>query len=259
MSGDDRVCDDCGQLYIHTVTAGPGRSKRSCGCDAVLNPVADDTENAFANAAIRALNASGDVETAARIYEATRDRLLADGGVPESFESLASTCESCGDDVDPERLIEGECPGCHYRPMTDGGAREETIQNWLVINWREGTTRTRKSKPDASKLGTHELTTSLTLNVTIPDVDVPELVADVEVPQPRVEASELSDLEAEDSPDWMDLADEIVDEHPEADPFDEVDQLVVAVLEDAPGKPDVKEVKRYLQQQLRELQRGEHQ
>ncbi|GAB7011755.1 hypothetical protein JCM18549_00260 [Halolamina salina] len=143
--------------------------------------------------------------------------------------------------------------------VTDGGAREETIENWLVINWREGTTRTRKSKPDAAKLGTHELATSLTLNVTIPDVDVPELVADVEVPQPRVEASELSDLETEDSPDWMDVADEIVDEHPETDPFDEIDQLVVAVLEDTPGRPDVEEVKRYLQQQLRELQRGENQ
>jgi len=142
---------------------------------------------------------------------------------------------------------------------TESDNREETIQNWLVINWREGTTRTRKSKPDPSSLSTHELTTSLTLNVKIPEVNVPELVADVEVPQPRVEASELSDLEAEDSPDWMDVADEIVDDHPEADPFDEVDRLVVAVLEEAPGKPDVEEVKRYLQQQLRELQRGEHQ
>jgi len=135
--------------------------------------------------------------------------------------------------------------------------REETIENWLVINWREGTTRTRKSKPDPSSLGTHEISTSLTLNVTIPEVETPELRADVEVPQPRVEASELSDLEAEDSPDWMDVADEVVDDNHEADPYDEVDRLVVSVLEDAPGRPDVDEVKRYLQTQLREVHRGE--
>ncbi|NHX37187.1 PadR family transcriptional regulator [Halolamina sp. R1-12] len=126
--------------------------------------VADNTDNAFANAAIRALNATGDVRTAARIHEGARGRLVtdgghesdyecrhcswagdecdrrdhypvcpecsrivevrqelvADGGVPESFDDLASTCETCGDDVDPEYLIEGECPGCHYRPVADG-------------------------------------------------------------------------------------------------------------------------------------------
>jgi len=56
-----------------------------------------------------------------------RQELVADGGVPETFDDLASTCEHCGDDVDPERLIEGECPGCHYRPVADGGVELEDI------------------------------------------------------------------------------------------------------------------------------------
>jgi len=48
--------------------------------------------------------------------------LVTDGGVPRSFEDLAGTCESCGDSVDPQRLVNGECPGCAYgEPMTDGG------------------------------------------------------------------------------------------------------------------------------------------
>ncbi len=53
----------------------------------------------------------------------TEQTVVADGGVPQSFEDLAGTCESCGDDVDPDRLIEGECPGCQYRldVATDGG------------------------------------------------------------------------------------------------------------------------------------------
>jgi len=50
-----------------------------------------------------------------------RQQLVADGGMPETFDELASTCENCGDDVAPDRLIEGECPGCHYRPVADGG------------------------------------------------------------------------------------------------------------------------------------------
>ncbi len=48
-------------------------------------------------------------------------QVLTDGGVPETFDELAGTCENCGDDVDPDWLIEGECPGCHYRPVADGG------------------------------------------------------------------------------------------------------------------------------------------
>jgi len=116
------TCKNCGETYLIEMIAGPGEAQRSCGCAFVPEfEVPDDTENAFANAAIRAMNATGDVETAALIHEDARGRLVADGGVPESFESLASTCENCGDDVDPERLIEGECPGCHYRQMGDGG------------------------------------------------------------------------------------------------------------------------------------------
>lgn len=166
-------------------------------------------------------------------------------------ETVETHEEETGHEVVSER-VDGTT-----RLVTDGGAREETIKNWLIINWKQGSTRTRKSKPEPSSLGTHELATSLTLNVTIPEVDVPELVADVDVPQPRVEASELSDLEVEDSPDWMDVADAVVDDNPDANPLDEIDRLAVTVLEDAPNRPDVAEVKHYLQTQLRELNRGE--
>ncbi len=161
-----QICDHCGDTYNVETIAGPGEARRSCGCR-FTPTVADDTDNALANMAIRALNAAGDVETAARIHEGThgrsvgdsnhepdyecrhcdwagdecdrrdhypvcpecsrivevRQELVADGsGVPENFEDLASTCENCGDNVDPERLIEGECPGCHYHePVADGG------------------------------------------------------------------------------------------------------------------------------------------
>jgi hypothetical protein len=292
------TCECCGEAYTHTTCDG-ANATRSCGCSTTP---------------------------------------LTDGGrVPQSFEALAATCETCGGDVEPQYLEDGECPGCLYgepltdggedlldvcpdcdgssiksnagggfggrpstgrgryfcsdcgthfeepatRPrrgkpvrrglagkladpdvgpddlVTDGGAREQTIQNWLVINWQEATTRTRKSKPDPSSLGTQELATSLTLTVTIPEVEMPDLVADIEVPQARVEASELSDLSVEDSADWRDVADAVVDEHPDADPFEDLDRLVVAVLEDAPGRPDIEEVKRYLRSQVRQATRGE--
>jgi len=81
-----KTCPLCGNPITYTVVCGPGAAANSCGCS-------------------------------------VEPDLVADGGVPKSFEDLAGTCESCGDDVDPDRLIEGECPGCHYRPdaVADGG------------------------------------------------------------------------------------------------------------------------------------------
>jgi hypothetical protein len=84
--GGQKTCRRCGQPITHTVCSGPGAATNSCGCS--VDP-----------------------------------ELATDGGVPESFEDLAGTCESCGEDVDPDWLIEGTCPGCEYRPdaMADGG------------------------------------------------------------------------------------------------------------------------------------------
>ncbi len=86
--GGQRTCEHCGFPITHTVSAGPGETQHSCGCS-------------------------------------TQPDLLTDGGIPETFDDLRSTCESCGDRVDPERLIDGECPGCTYRDdaqlVTDGG------------------------------------------------------------------------------------------------------------------------------------------
>jgi len=70
----------------------------------------------------------------------------------------------------------------------------EEIHNWLIIDWQNGSTRTRKSEPDPSSLGTHEIATEVHLDLVIPEVDVDNLTARVEVPQPRVEATELEDL-----------------------------------------------------------------
>jgi DNA-binding PadR family transcriptional regulator len=49
-------------------------------------------------------------------------RLVTDGGVPENFEDLVATCQTCGGDVEPKYLEDGECPGCVYgEPVADGG------------------------------------------------------------------------------------------------------------------------------------------
>jgi hypothetical protein len=136
---------------------------------------------------------------------------------------------------------------------------EKEIRNWLVINWQDGSTRTRKSKPSASSLGTHELATELTLDIHIPEVDVDELRARVEVPKPRVEQTALNDVDAEDAPDWMDVADEriqaFINDHGRdwAAFRERFDSMVVSVLTDAPTRPPVEDVRDYLRQTVREV------
>lgn len=140
--------------------------------------------------------------------------------------------------------------------------REESIENWLILNWKEGTTRTRKSEPDQRKLGTHEIATRLKIDVVIPKVDVPELAARVEVPGPQVETAVLDDVDEADLPDWKDVADDVfedaVDPNPtEAELRGYVDAMVVETLQDAPGRPDVSDVRSYLSRKSKRYERGD--
>lgn len=127
--------------------------------------------------------------------------------------------------------------------------QSKQIENWLVINWRSGSTRTRKSEPD--DLGTYEIATRLSVDVEIPDVEAPELAARVQVPQPRVQTAVLESIDEEDLPDHADVAAEIVEEHadeiertpPGDDLLDRlVDELTTKTLIAYDGYADPEEV-----------------
>jgi hypothetical protein len=135
---------------------------------------------------------------------------------------------------------------------------EKTIHNWLIINWQDGSTRTRKSEPSPSSLGTHELATELRLDVVIPEVDVDELRARVEVPKPRVEQTALDDMDADDAPDWMDVADDRLAEFFDRAGYDwsawreAKAAVVVDILDNAPTRPPVADVKTYANRQVKQ-------
>lgn len=135
--------------------------------------------------------------------------------------------------------------------MSEGGRDAETreITNYLIVDWDSGSTRTRKSEPSASDLGPRELATELNLDIIVPEVTMPELHATVEVPQPRVESAQMDDLDAEDAPDWHDIADEFLAREPEAD-VDDTESLALDVIEAAPGRPEVRDVVDYLRREL---------
>jgi len=71
-----------------------------------------------------------------------------------------------------------------------------TYGGYLIIDWREANTsdaiRFRKTEP--SNPAPHEIAIPVSVNVTVPDVEVPSIEADVDVPAPEVEEVVRSDL-----------------------------------------------------------------
>jgi hypothetical protein len=132
----------------------------------------------------------------------------------------------------------------------------KTIDGWLVIDWKNETHRTRKSKPSASELGANELVAELDIDVTIPEVETATLPLQVEVPEPQVQSAELSALSAEELPDWTAVADErLADRDDDLEATEQaheiasiVKKVVAETLLDAPGRPDPERVEEYVHQ-----------
>ncbi|MFW6434826.1 MAG: hypothetical protein ACOCY1_00450, partial [Halovenus sp.] len=88
---------------------------------------------------------------------------------------------------------------------------EKSITGWLIVDWRNGSHRTRKSKPKQSELGANELLAELEIDVHVPDVEVPTLSAKIDVPEPRVHAATLDALADDDLPEWTEAANNAID------------------------------------------------
>lgn len=132
---------------------------------------------------------------------------------------------------------------------------EKTIKGWLVVDWRNGTHRTRKSKPSASDLGTNDLLAKLEINVTVPKVDVPTLAVDIDVPEPAVYAATLEALDDAQLPGWTDIANERLGEVEIPDPFTAdgmfdmtVDTIAMHVLRETDTRPDADQVRQYVEE-----------
>lgn len=110
---------------------------------------------------------------------------------------------------------------------------DKTITGYLVVDWRDGSHRTRKSKPSASELGTNELLAELNIDVHVPEVDVPTLAAEIDVPEPRVHAATLDALDEDDLPDWTDVADDVIESNGariQRDASSDIDDIVNALV-----------------------------
>jgi hypothetical protein len=136
-------------------------------------------------------------------------------------------------------------------------SKKKTYKQWLVLDWKTGDSRTRKNKPSSSELKANEILAELKVDVEVPEVDVPTLAVQIDVPEPQVYQATLEAIDDEDLPDWTDAANEILADHRGVitDAYDEaeldgvVDQMATQTLMNAPGRPPVDQVHEYLDAQ----------
>lgn len=61
----------------------------------------------------------------------------------------------------------------------------KTYEGWLIINWRNDRLRFRKTEPD--NLNPSEIAVPQNVTVTVPDIEVPGVELDIDVPPATVE------------------------------------------------------------------------
>lgn len=132
-------------------------------------------------------------------------------------------------------------------------SKKKEYQQYLVLDWKTGESRTRKSKPTAGDLGANELVAELHVSANIPQVETSVLAVEIDVPEPQVYQATMDALDDEDLPDWSDTAAEVLDENRAdvlssdmGDLKDLTHRLTTEVLLEAPGRPATDHVQDYL-------------
>lgn len=132
------------------------------------------------------------------------------------------------------------------------------IEGWLIVDWKTGKHRTRKSEPDRKSLGKNELVAKLNINVNVPEVDITELAVDINVPEPHVRAATLEALDEEQLPEWtrtanelIELEEEIPDDHQAL--MDVVNRVAMKTMMQTNTRPDPNDVSDYVYDTLKEM------
>lgn len=146
--------------------------------------------------------------------------------------------------------------------IADGGkkGKTKTITGYAIVDWKKGDVRSRKTKPTLSELGNNELLANLRFDVHVPEIDIPTLAAEIDVPEPMVYSATLEALDDRELPDYAKTADgvitEVADELLDAEP-DEleglVSSIVVQTLRETRGRPRVELVEEYVTDVVEEI------
>lgn len=140
---------------------------------------------------------------------------------------------------------------------------KKKITAWCIVNWKKGTVRARKTKVGPTELGTNELLAKLEFTVNIPEVDVPTLAAEIDVPEPMVYSAALDALDERDLPDYAKIADQVIADRADvlaSAPPEAIDDAIAGVVletcRQTATRPRVERVEEYVREVVENI-RGE--
>lgn len=147
--------------------------------------------------------------------------------------------------------------------MSDDSGREKTIRGFAIVDWKKGKIRSRQTEPEVSELGSNELLANLRFDVSIPEVDVPTLAAEIDVPEPMVYSATLEALEEREMPEYAQTADRVITAYVDdiqdagdAELEGVVSSIVVRTLRETRGRPRVEVVEEYVNEVVEEIRGG---
>lgn len=117
------------------------------------------------------------------------------------------------------------------------------LNYYLVVNWQKERISARKTKKD--NLGPYELQIEADLEIDIPDVDVPVISEQLEVPQPTVNRIAQEAIFEEEFPDWYETVEDCI---ARATPDHSDYEVLGWAMEDTKGVPNPDEVLDYIRQ-----------
>lgn len=132
----------------------------------------------------------------------------------------------------------------------------KSLSAYLVVDWRDEDLKVRKTKPETSP---YEVAVPLDLEIEVPEIDVQSLSARLEVPQANVHEIVQGEVHDEELLDWQVTAESVLEDRigPDPDPEqlkeDSVEQVLGAVMLQAPGVPDPEKVRDYLDDRIEHI------
>lgn len=129
---------------------------------------------------------------------------------------------------------------------------EKTIHYYIVIDYRKEKVKARKTEPNRSDLGTNEMVVKGETTVNEPEVDIPTMASELNVPKSRVRKALADGIDEADIPDWFETVDEVFDTWPDMVEDEATDALLGKVMIEDPGSPDPEAVREEIQQRLYE-------
>ena len=135
---------------------------------------------------------------------------------------------------------------------------ESTIKYWLVFDWKDEDVRARKTKPNRSSLGTNELLVKGELTVKKPEIEVPTLATELQIPEARIRRVMADGMQVDtDQPDWFITVDEVLEKHTWMIEEDDPNAATVMVMKEDPGSPPVEAVMDRVKEQMQKMRPDE--